>query len=157
MIMKFEGIGNLYVLPGRGRKSVETEIVEEVAIAVVERPSSSIYSSAISVKRVGDSVVDSTKSSAIHLEMVPPLHSDYVTTWCGFTAEFILGHFFFETFTPQGPKKGSDMSARYSEPLQQQVIPALQERQCLQTTIVMQYGATSHIGRQVKVLLSANW
>ncbi|GFX57179.1 uncharacterized protein TNCV_2964581 [Trichonephila clavipes] len=71
MIMKFEGIGNLYVLPGRGRKSVETEIVEEVAIAVVERPSSSIYSSAISVKRVGDSVVDSTKSSAIHLEMVP--------------------------------------------------------------------------------------
>ncbi|GFX57178.1 uncharacterized protein TNCV_2964571 [Trichonephila clavipes] len=66
------------------------------------------------------------------------------------------GHFFFETFTPQGPKKGSDMSARYSELLQQQVIPALQERQCLQTTIVMQYGATSHIGRQVKVLLSAN-
>ncbi|GFV44142.1 transposable element tc3 transposase [Trichonephila clavipes] len=29
-----------------------------------------------------------------------PLHSDDVTAWCGFTAEFILGSFFFETLTP---------------------------------------------------------
>ncbi|GFX54865.1 hypothetical protein TNCV_3317821 [Trichonephila clavipes] len=28
---------------------------------------------------------------------------DYVTAWCGFNAEFILGIFIFETFTPQGP------------------------------------------------------
>ncbi|GFX93724.1 hypothetical protein TNCV_1589011 [Trichonephila clavipes] len=36
----------LDVLPGRGRKPVGTESVEEVATAVVERASSSIYSSA---------------------------------------------------------------------------------------------------------------
>ncbi|GFX71948.1 uncharacterized protein TNCV_1443711 [Trichonephila clavipes] len=42
-----------------------------------------------------------------------------------------------------------------SELLQQQVIPALQERQCLQTTIFMQDGATLHIGRQIKALHSA--
>ncbi|GFX26919.1 hypothetical protein TNCV_1840911 [Trichonephila clavipes] len=32
-----------------------------------------------------------------------------------------------------------------------------QERQCLQTTIFMQDGATPHIGRQVKALLSAQF
>ncbi|PRD25630.1 UNVERIFIED_CONTAM: hypothetical protein NCL1_40335 [Trichonephila clavipes] len=36
-----------------------------------------------------------------------PMHSDYVTTWCGFTAEFILGPFLFETLTPQCPKRCS--------------------------------------------------
>ncbi|GFV56749.1 uncharacterized protein TNCV_2539511 [Trichonephila clavipes] len=46
MIMKFEETGNLGVLPGRGRKSVGTETVEEVATAMVERASSSIYSTA---------------------------------------------------------------------------------------------------------------
>ncbi|GFU21906.1 uncharacterized protein TNCV_3283781 [Trichonephila clavipes] len=30
-----------------------------------------------------------------------PLHSDYVTALCGFTVEFILVPFFFETLTPQ--------------------------------------------------------
>ncbi|GFV99756.1 uncharacterized protein TNCV_5081161 [Trichonephila clavipes] len=34
---------------------------------------------------------------------------------------------------------------------------AVQERQCLQTTIFMQDGATSHIGHQVKALLSENF
>ncbi|GFU71699.1 hypothetical protein TNCV_3036391 [Trichonephila clavipes] len=46
MIMKFDEIGDLGVLPGRGRKPVGTETVEEVAIAAVESASSSIYSSA---------------------------------------------------------------------------------------------------------------
>ncbi|GFY06046.1 uncharacterized protein TNCV_3863501 [Trichonephila clavipes] len=55
-----------------------------------------------------------------------PLHSDYLTTCCVFTAEFILGPFFFETLTPQGSKRCFVMSVRYSEFLQQQVIPALQ-------------------------------
>ncbi|GFV19737.1 uncharacterized protein TNCV_479631 [Trichonephila clavipes] len=45
MIMKFEETGNLGVLPRRGRKPVGTETVEEVATAIVERTSSSIYSS----------------------------------------------------------------------------------------------------------------
>ncbi|GFY33988.1 uncharacterized protein TNCV_4596961 [Trichonephila clavipes] len=43
MIMKFEETGNLGVLPGKGRKLFGTETVEEVAAAVVERASSSIY------------------------------------------------------------------------------------------------------------------
>ncbi|GFS95297.1 uncharacterized protein TNCV_2631111 [Trichonephila clavipes] len=46
---------------------------------------------------------------------------------------------------------------RCSELLQQQAIPALQERQCLQTTIFKQDGVTPHIGRQVKALVSANF
>ncbi|GFT16854.1 uncharacterized protein TNCV_1334311 [Trichonephila clavipes] len=37
------------------------------------------------------------------------------------------------------------------------VIAALEERQCLQTTIFMLDGATPHFGRQVKTLLSANF
>ncbi|GFV81571.1 uncharacterized protein TNCV_52951 [Trichonephila clavipes] len=48
------------------------------------------------------------------------------------------------------------LSPRYSE-LLQQAIPALQERQCLQTTIFMQDGTTPHIGCQVKALLNANF
>ncbi|GFW65319.1 uncharacterized protein TNCV_395851 [Trichonephila clavipes] len=43
----------------------------------------------------------------------------------------------------------------YSELLQQQVIPALQERQCLQITIFMQDEGIPPIERQVKALLSA--
>ncbi|GFV93906.1 uncharacterized protein TNCV_1811611 [Trichonephila clavipes] len=35
------------------------------------------------------------------------LQSDYVTVWCGFTAEFIFGPFFSKTFTPQSPKRCS--------------------------------------------------
>ncbi|GFQ85209.1 uncharacterized protein TNCT_90991 [Trichonephila clavata] len=86
------------------------------------------------------------------------LHSDYVTAWCGFIAEFIHGPFFlFETLTPRGSKKCSITSACYSELLQQQVIPALQEIQCLKTTIFMHDGAAPHNGHQVKALLSAIW
>ncbi|GFW72372.1 hypothetical protein TNCV_704091 [Trichonephila clavipes] len=44
--MKFKKTGNLGVLFGRGRKLAGTEFVEEVATAVGERTSSSIYSSA---------------------------------------------------------------------------------------------------------------
>ncbi|GFS61563.1 transposable element tc3 transposase [Trichonephila clavipes] len=86
-----------------------------------------------------------------------PLHSDYVTTWCGFTAEFILEPFFFETLTLQGAKRVCNTNPWYSELLQQQVIPALQERQFLQTTIFVQDGATPNIGHQAKGLLSANF
>ncbi|GFW26092.1 uncharacterized protein TNCV_3308631 [Trichonephila clavipes] len=46
MIMKLEETGNLDVLIGRGRKPVGTETGEEVTTAMVERASSSIFSSA---------------------------------------------------------------------------------------------------------------
>ncbi|GFX11381.1 uncharacterized protein TNCV_2804421 [Trichonephila clavipes] len=76
---------------------------------------------------------------------------------CRFNAEFILGHFFFETLTTQSPKRCSVTSPRYSELPKQQVIPALYERQRLQTNIFMQDGATPRIRRQIKALLSANF
>ena len=31
------------------------------------------------------------------------LHSDYLCVWCGFTADFNFGPFFFEQNTSQGP------------------------------------------------------
>ncbi|GFU39462.1 uncharacterized protein TNCV_5011201 [Trichonephila clavipes] len=46
VIMKFEERGDLGVLPGRGPTTVGTETAEEVSSAVVEKVSSSIYSSA---------------------------------------------------------------------------------------------------------------
>ncbi|GFX17300.1 hypothetical protein TNCV_3553071 [Trichonephila clavipes] len=68
--MKFEETGNLGVLPGRGRKLVGTETVEEVTTAMVEKAYLFFSKWLISVTRVGDFVVDSTKNSAIHFEMV---------------------------------------------------------------------------------------
>ncbi|GFW98884.1 hypothetical protein TNCV_4655111 [Trichonephila clavipes] len=72
--VKFEETGSLGVLPGRGRKPVGTETVEEVTTAMVERATSSLHlffrKWPMSVTRVGDSVVDSTNNSAIHFEML---------------------------------------------------------------------------------------
>ena len=31
------------------------------------------------------------------------LYSDYITVWCGFTVDFILGSFFFEQYTSKSP------------------------------------------------------
>ena len=44
MIQKFEEIGDLGVMRGRGRKRISNETVEAVALAVVERESGSQYS-----------------------------------------------------------------------------------------------------------------
>ncbi|GFU90423.1 uncharacterized protein TNCV_3948531 [Trichonephila clavipes] len=85
-----------------------------------------------------------------------PLHSVYLTAWCGFTGEFFLRHFFVEILT-QVPKTCSLSTPRYSEFFQQQVISAVQERQCLQTPISMQDGAPTQNVPQVKTLLSADF
>ncbi|GFV38871.1 uncharacterized protein TNCV_2814871 [Trichonephila clavipes] len=132
-------------MPERGRKPVGIEIVEEVVTTMVDNDSSSIYSLAS-----GRSV---SRELNI-LWLAQPFLSDYVIGWCGFTAEFILGFFFFRTPIPQGPKICSVTSSRYSKLLYQQIIPALQERQGFQTTIFMQDGTTSHFGRKVKALLT---
>ncbi|GFW72827.1 hypothetical protein TNCV_1266701 [Trichonephila clavipes] len=55
---------------------------------------------------------------------------------------------------PDGPVVAREA---FSARLSSLIIPALWERQCLQTTIFMQKGATPHIGHQVKALLSANF
>lgn len=82
-----------------------------------------------------------------------PLHSPKVTVWCGFTAEFVVGPYFFEEVTPAGPVTCTVNSNRYKFLLSSYVIPALQQRQCLDSTVFMQDGATPHIATQVKDLL----
>ncbi|KFM74482.1 hypothetical protein X975_03865, partial [Stegodyphus mimosarum] len=39
-----------------------------------------------------------------HAVTAIPLHSPKVTVWCGFTAEFIVGPFFYENITLTGPE-----------------------------------------------------
>ncbi|GFX41855.1 uncharacterized protein TNCV_389681 [Trichonephila clavipes] len=70
-------------------------------------------------------------TSSPNIQHQHPVYSHYVTVWCGFTADFILEPFLFETLTPHGPKRCSVTSVWYSELFQHQIIPALQERQCL--------------------------
>ena len=86
-----------------------------------------------------------------------PLNSPKITVWCGFTAEFIIGPFFFETITPTGPETCTINAERYHEMLQTFVIPQLQQRNCLQQTIFMQDGAPPHISNKVKQLLRQNF
>ncbi|GBM20337.1 hypothetical protein AVEN_221070-1 [Araneus ventricosus] len=66
------------------------------------------------------------------------LHPDYISVMYGFTADYLLGPFFFEENTPHGPQWFSITGARYCDLLQQQIIPALQERQCLETIVFEQ-------------------
>ncbi|GFU75815.1 uncharacterized protein TNCV_1652751 [Trichonephila clavipes] len=74
-----------------------------------------------------------------------------------------------QTLKPQDQKTHLEFASRFLARMEKddagpwkilwsdEVIPALQERQCLQTTIFMQDGAIHHIGRQVKALLSGNF
>ena len=92
----------------------------------------------------------STKPLVVHQR---PLHSAYVTVRCEFTSTFMLRPFFFEMNTPRGPVRCTVTSASYENILMQRVIPALQERNCIETTVFIQVGAPPHIGRQVQRLL----
>ncbi|GFU63651.1 uncharacterized protein TNCV_4588561 [Trichonephila clavipes] len=58
-----------------------------------------------------------------------------------------------ETPTPSGPKRCSVTGTSYGTMLRGQLIRALQERHCLETTIFMQDGAPPHIAKPVKKLL----
>ncbi|KFM64536.1 hypothetical protein X975_10113, partial [Stegodyphus mimosarum] len=83
-----------------------------------------------------------------------PLHSPHVTVWCGFTASFILGPFFFEEPCPVSSVKTCTVTAgRYLTILRDHVVPALQERHALPVVTFMQDGAPPHIARNVKTLL----
>ena len=82
-----------------------------------------------------------------------PLHSNYITVWCGMTRDFLSGPYFFETQTSSGPKHCSVTSTSYCAMLREQVIPALQERHWLETTVFMQDGVPHHIDKCVKKLL----
>lgn len=92
-----------------------------------------------------------------HAVQQQPLHSPYVTAWCGFTANFILGPYFFEDVTTTGFVRRTVTSDRYSRLLENFVVPALRQRGCLANTIFMQDGATAHTARRVKTLIHQNF
>ncbi|GBM39442.1 hypothetical protein AVEN_126322-1 [Araneus ventricosus] len=167
----------LDVLLGRGRKRLSDEAVEEVALTVIERAFHSQYSSTsarvasrdlslpcLQYERIAvnnscpwnilwsdeahfslDGAVNTpncriwgtTSPNVVHEQ---PLYPDYITAWCCFTADFILGH--------HGPQ--FHYGCRYCDLLHQQIIPALQERECLETTVFMQDDAPPHIARPVQ-------
>ncbi|KFM67194.1 hypothetical protein X975_24756, partial [Stegodyphus mimosarum] len=77
--------------------------------------------------------------------------------WCGFTAEFIVGPFFYENITPTGPETCSVTGEKYRHMLNSFVIPALQQRQCLGEIIFMQDGAPPHVAVRVQQMLRQNF
>lgn len=70
-----------------------------------------------------------------------------------FTTHFI---FWFQK-SHAWTSKGSFIRRRYCEDIQHQVIPALQEKQCLQTTVFIQDRETFYRGQQIKKSLRANF
>lgn len=69
-----------------------------------------------------------------------PLHSPWLTLWYSFISEIIIGLFFYENNTLIGPVTSSVYGEKHHQLLNNVVIPALQQRQCLDKTIFMQDG-----------------
>ncbi|GBM30839.1 hypothetical protein AVEN_18696-1 [Araneus ventricosus] len=91
-------------------------------------------------------------------ESVPlPFHSQKVTVWCGFTAAFIVGTVFLEEIGPSDPVTCTVNGTRYESLLRNQLIPALQQRGCVGSTIFMQGGAPPHIATPVKKLFNPHF
>ena len=83
-----------------------------------------------------------------------PIHSPHVTVWCGFTASFVVGPFFFEERCQNSGWKTCTVTAeRYLLLLREKVVPELQERGVLSTVIFMQDGAPPHAASTVKTFL----
>ncbi|GFY13504.1 uncharacterized protein TNCV_4958741 [Trichonephila clavipes] len=82
-----------------------------------------------------------------HSTLRVPLHSPKVTVYCGFSAYFILGPYFFEELGAGGPVTCSITGQRYASLLRNKIIPDVQARQCLSRIIFMQDGAPPHITR----------
>ncbi|GBM18817.1 hypothetical protein AVEN_203096-1 [Araneus ventricosus] len=76
---------------------------------------------------------------------------------CGFTAVFIVGPFFFEEIGPSGPVICTVNGTSYESLLRNHLIPALQQRVCLDSTIFMQDCAPPHIATPVKQLLNLHF
>ncbi|GBO39884.1 hypothetical protein AVEN_501-1 [Araneus ventricosus] len=86
-----------------------------------------------------------------------PLHSQKVTVWCGFTAAFIVGPLFFEEIDHSGPETCTVNGTRYESFLHNQLVPALQQRGCVDSKIFMQDGALPYIATPVKQLLNLHF
>ncbi|GFX82889.1 uncharacterized protein TNCV_2958451 [Trichonephila clavipes] len=81
-----------------------------------------------------------------------PLQFPKDTVRCGFTVTFILGPF-FEEIGERWAHRWSVMGRRYHDMLQTFVMPQLQQRRVLTSTIFMQDGASPYIHEFVKALL----
>jgi hypothetical protein len=88
-----------------------------------------------------------------HQVLQTPLHDEYVTVWCGFTADFIIGPYFFERPSSHGFTPLTVNGSRYYTMLAQFVVPALNSRHCLPGIIFQQDGAPPHIQTDVINLL----
>lgn len=86
-----------------------------------------------------------------------PLFDAKVTAWCGITATFVLGPFFFEETTPTGPATCSVTGLRYAAMLKNYVLPELRRLNALNDIVWMQDGAPPHIARSVKRLLDQHF
>ncbi|GFW15805.1 uncharacterized protein TNCV_3583031 [Trichonephila clavipes] len=82
-----------------------------------------------------------------------PLHDEKVTVWVGFTTSTVIGPFFFEEMRDSGFVTATVTGERYSDMLQNRIIPSLADKHLLERTIFMQDGAPPHIARRVKDLL----
>lgn len=90
-----------------------------------------------------------------HTIIEEPLHSEKVTVWIGFTAEFMLGPYFFQELDANGGLRSVTVNGeRYREMLDEFVIPALDEMGELQETTFQQDGAPAHCTRAVLDLLN---
>ncbi|GBM38563.1 hypothetical protein AVEN_71672-1 [Araneus ventricosus] len=86
-----------------------------------------------------------------------PLRSQKVTLWCGFTAAFIICPFFFEETGFSCPVTCAVNGTCYESLFRNQLIPALQQRGCADSTIFMQNGAPPNIATPVKQLLNLHF
>ncbi|GFY22565.1 uncharacterized protein TNCV_2178261 [Trichonephila clavipes] len=68
------------------------------------------------------------ESNNPHSTLQVPLHSPKITVWCGFSAYFILGPYFFEELGAGGPVTYSITGQRYASLLRNKIIPNLQAR-----------------------------
>ncbi|GBN09698.1 hypothetical protein AVEN_160054-1 [Araneus ventricosus] len=64
---------------------------------------------------------------------------------------------FFEENIPHGRERCSIKDGRYFDLLQQQIIPALQKRKCLETAVFMQDAAPPHIARPVQAMFQLHF
>ncbi|GBN29571.1 hypothetical protein AVEN_112233-1 [Araneus ventricosus] len=80
-----------------------------------------------------------------------------IAVWRGFKAAFIVDPFFFAEIGPSGPVTSTVNGTRYEYLMRNQLIPALQQRGCMDNTIFMQDGAPPLIATLVNQLLNLHF
>ncbi|GBM32100.1 hypothetical protein AVEN_11894-1 [Araneus ventricosus] len=81
-----------------------------------------------------------------------PLHSPKVTSWCGCMGHSSISHFFFEKINLSCPVT----AGWYHGMLKTFVVPQLQQRHCLTTTIFIQGGAAPYVAWSVEARFCYN-